>query len=1112
METRASKTAADPETPSPAASHSEDLSQITKGPFSTSKIESSETQIKSELRSLMLSDEEMAAVMAMRNPPSTPSPSLPPRSSVHEDVQTDVKVSFTTLEPPTPPLSNSPTAVTAISTPSISTTGVHAVKLYTPKYDLSDLAKNPFTLSSTLNKPRWEKLIRILKSNGLYTLAINERVPPYPTLTNIRGYTPETFGLHGPPYAHVPADDVPTYVHDTFRLQAIMHAAFDKALYHQSQGFLNDDPVLMYKDLRNYFYGRDNNGIKSARLHLEKYRINPANSLKADITLFEEAITNLEYASGETITENIRLSYVDEKFGQDARLGVRERLTHCQCNYFTYTDTMTALKNTPNASVTPHNHSRMNTLQPIKSKDLCNNFLKGRCTYGEKCKYVHGKTPITPTPLKAIADVFAKVPPTGRSTKTPKSHARPNYISEAHRIKIGALTGKVTDANPLGISHKQEVILKYLQSRDNDWDIRGGRDSNGNEYAMNMMRITNDNTSNEPPTPEAITYESDLDDGETDTIRHARWAAEEEETYRLSKNHQTYSPEDDESRGNGPYSFMSYTNPTPPRLPRTAPYVLPARRSTGYNGFTYEFLDEDYVLPERPPVPSSQPTASSVSESNPVTDATPIKKLTRPTKLRITEDRTNFITSTVLVYHHCLPDNSVVPKSLEGFISYVYDKRPTASLLNATTASEKGRVKMSVNIFGWSPVNLLMHNEVASLYIYLGDPHLLELLNVLGNVFLHASTVPHYAHTPLVEGSYNSFSPFAKKFNHVTFEGSYQSSVINIFSYGFYYKCICKLNKLDDIRAYLMLTIIYDFMAFVSKYYRFRLGAREPSEFRMTIYRDELLGCISDFSTEIQIDPENAHEFIAMIAIFEAIIKNASPIPRLPADGALVTFFTPPAIRKRPLSPHTFQSPSDHSTTKRPRLSEGHDEASDDEEEAELLFSPATRARPTSAIIDLSQPVYPTLLSPSKLNDVTDIDINLFTTISLNAMRTKETTIIMDSGAGRTGTSDMSLLRNVQPSHTTTVTGAFGPAIKPSHTGTFGPHNLDAVYIKSMGPQTLVSLSQYCNAGNKFIGIFTPTEYRMYDASSAMPALKLLSAHGVLAERGTVENGIYVRT
>ena len=166
--------------------------------------------------------------------------------------------------------------------------------------------------------------------------------------------------------------------------------AFDKALYHQSQGFPTQDPVLMYRDLKDYFYGRDNNGINAARAALTRYKINPTVSLKADITIFEETLKNVEYAANEIITENIRLSFLDEKFCHDTRLGVRERLTHCQCSFFTYAATMDALKNTPNASVTPGNHSRMNNFQQVKSKDLCNNSLKGQCTYGEKCKYVHG--------------------------------------------------------------------------------------------------------------------------------------------------------------------------------------------------------------------------------------------------------------------------------------------------------------------------------------------------------------------------------------------------------------------------------------------------------------------------------------------------------------------------------------------------------------------------------------------------------------------------------------------------------------------------------------------------------------------------------------------------
>ena len=336
----------------------------------------------------MLSAEEISVVMAMRSPPTTEPTSIPSLPSLSQDLRTPSKETFDKLE--LPPNFPPPTAATAPSTPSTPKTEKKAIQKQTGKWDLHDLAKNQFTLSSTLNKPRWEKLDRILKMNSLFTLAINETVSPTPTEANKNGFTDEIISLLGPPYDHMPADDVPNFLHDIRRLEQIMYAAFDKASYHQSQGFLTQDPVLMFRDLKDYFYGRDNNGINAARAALTRYKINPTISLKADITIVEETLKTVEYAANEIITENIRLSILDEKFCHDTRLGVRERLTHCQCSFFTYAATMDALKNTPNASVTPGNHSRMNNFQQVKSKDLCNNFLKGQCTYGEKCKYVHG--------------------------------------------------------------------------------------------------------------------------------------------------------------------------------------------------------------------------------------------------------------------------------------------------------------------------------------------------------------------------------------------------------------------------------------------------------------------------------------------------------------------------------------------------------------------------------------------------------------------------------------------------------------------------------------------------------------------------------------------------
>ena len=129
-------------------------------------------------------------------------------------------------------------------------------------------------------------------------------------------------------------------------------------------------------------------------------------------------------------------------------------------------------------------------------------------------------------------------------------------------------------------------------------------------------------------------------------------------------------------------------------------------------------------------------------------------------------------------------------------------------------------------------------------------------------------------------------------------------------------------------------------------------------------------------------------------------------------------------------------------------------------------------------------------------------------------MSSNRTTFVMDSGAGKCGTSNLALLNNVTACQGITVNGAFGPSVNPTHTGTLGPLNLPAVHIDGMGSQTLVSLSQFCaggTTGTKYIGVFTPTEYRMYEMQSALSVLSTLARTGKEAERGRVKNGIYIR-
>ena len=76
-----------------------------------------------------------------------------------------------------------------------------------------------------------------------------------------------------------------------------MHAVFDKSLHHHSAGFKTSKtqkarPILIYEDMKRYFYGQDNHGIQAARYALNNYKTNPAHSIRADFVLFTDAIVN----------------------------------------------------------------------------------------------------------------------------------------------------------------------------------------------------------------------------------------------------------------------------------------------------------------------------------------------------------------------------------------------------------------------------------------------------------------------------------------------------------------------------------------------------------------------------------------------------------------------------------------------------------------------------------------------------------------------------------------------------------------------------------------------------------------------------------------------------
>ena len=65
-----------------------------------------------------------------------------------------------------------------------------------------------------------------------------------------------------------------------------------------------------------------------------------------------------------------------------------------------------------------------------------------------------------------------------------------------------------------------------------------------------------------------------------------------------------------------------------------------------------------------------------------------------------------------------------------------------------------------------------------------------------------------------------------------------------------------------------------------------------------------------------------------------------------------------------------------------------------------------------------------------------------------------------------------------------------------------------------MGHWTLISLSQYCqgrDSSKQYAGIFTATDFRMFELKTILPALRIISTTGTEVTRGTVQGGIYIQ-
>ena len=439
-----------------------------------------------------------------------------------------------------------------------------------------------------------------------------------------------------------------------------------------------------------------------------------------------------------------------------------------------------------------------------------------------------------------------------------------------------------------------------------------------------------------------------------------------------------------------------------------------------------------------------------------------------------------------------------------------------------------GYERIDLQILGWS-VSYPLHVYNIMPDFRTGSPALLDLLQNIGRSYLRAKHIAIPMTTPITGSSYMTFSPLSTVYNPPGTVGSYVSTVSTVADFLYYYS---HLTVQGTSRTYLILALIYDFMAYCAQYYRRVLQHRPASNRQLTSARQALRRSLSNIIGTIPSTQEYRNLTKIMYCIIDTIMPNPYLLPAAPESSFASP--TPSRKRKAPQSEQITkmdipQSPLGQPRIVRPRRSLPIAIAEVPVPTAQPALDITSPTR--TAVHELNSP-YPTGHDGESDNeihnselpyiqgydnddndyDVDQSDMNYFSTVALNHMSSTSNKFIMDSGTGKCGTSDLTLLKNVVPCQDITVTGAFGPSTAPSHTGKLGPLNLDAVHIEGMGKQT--QLSQFCAGGTtgvKYIGVFTPTEYRMYEMHSALPILSTLAKTGKEAERGSVQNGIYVR-
>jgi hypothetical protein len=196
------------------------------------------------------------------------------------------------------------------------------------------------------------------------------------------------------------------------------------------------------------------------------------------------------------------------------------------------------------------------------------------------------------------------------------------------------------------------------------------------------------------------------------------------------------------------------------------------------------------------------------------------------------------------------PDPMKVTGPAPAYIIYKAASIPAKAFKDIDLETPEGKAekelrnRVDLALFGWSPSYPLVSYSVNPVFRQ-GSPALLDLITSLGSVFLKADRTAASLEVPLTQSIYMSFSPLGSVYHAQQSPGSYVSMTCSLQSYKYYFDLLETVQPTH--KTYLLLAIIYDFMAFTAQLYSRMLGKCRLNLTNMAAIRATLqanLSCI----------------------------------------------------------------------------------------------------------------------------------------------------------------------------------------------------------------------------------------------------------------------------